>query len=78
MPILSTQSTSDDVPVYTNVSSYEVLRKALDDKLREYNETNAVMDLVLFQQAMEHITRIRSASPEHEDIHILNIAPPRV
>ena len=47
------------MPIYTNVSSYEVLRKALDDKLKEYNETNAVMDLVLFQQAMEHITRIR-------------------
>ena len=32
------------------VSTYDVLRKALDDKLKEYNETNAVMDLVLFQQ----------------------------
>jgi dynein heavy chain len=34
------------------------LKKALEDKLAEYNETNAVMDLVLFQQAMEHVTRI--------------------
>lgn len=50
--------TPEDVPVYTFVPSYEVLKKALDDKLKEYNETNAVMDLVLFQQAMEHITRI--------------------
>ena len=58
-PSLPPQATADDVPIYTNVSSYEVLRKALDDKLKEYNETNAVMDLVLFQQAMEHITRIR-------------------
>ena len=52
------QSTADDTPIYTFVSNYEVLRKALDDKLREYNESNAVMDLVLFQQAMEHVTRI--------------------
>lgn len=52
------QSSPDDVPIYTAVSSYEVLKKALEDKLREYNETNAVMDLVLFQQAMEHVTRI--------------------
>ncbi len=30
----------------------------LEDKLREYNESNAAMELVLFQQAMEHVTRI--------------------
>eukprot|EP00955_Chlamydomonas_euryale_P098702 365162-Chlamydomonas_euryale.AAC.26 len=52
------QSTPEDVPVYIDVPEYETLKKVLDDKLREYNETNAVMDLVLFQQAMEHITRI--------------------
>ncbi|KAF5834390.1 hypothetical protein DUNSADRAFT_8976 [Dunaliella salina] len=52
------QSTPEDVPVYCSVPSYDVLKKALDDKLREYNESNAVMNLVLFQQAMEHITRV--------------------
>ena len=36
----------------------QVLKKTLEDKLREYNESNASMELVLFQQAMEHITRI--------------------
>lgn len=50
-------SSADDIPVYTTVPSYEQLKKALEEKLREYNESNAVMDLVLFQQAMEHITR---------------------
>ncbi|PNW78281.1 hypothetical protein CHLRE_09g403800v5 [Chlamydomonas reinhardtii] len=50
--------TPEDVPVYNALSSYDVLRKTLEDKLREYNESNAVMDLVLFQQAMEHVTRI--------------------
>jgi dynein heavy chain len=40
------------------VPSYDSLKKVLEDKLAEYNETNAVMDLVLFQQALEHVTRI--------------------
>lgn len=44
------QSNSEDVPVYSSVASYDVLKKALDDKLHEYNESNAVMNLVLFQQ----------------------------
>ena len=60
-PLLYTSfmvSTPEDLPVYTFVPNYDALRKVLDDKLREYNESNAVMDLVLFQQAMEHITRI--------------------
>ena len=50
--------TADDTPVYNAVPGYEQLRKTLNDKLAEYNESNAVMDLVLFQQAMEHICRI--------------------
>eukprot|EP00201_Polytomella_parva_P017476 CAMPEP_0175071536 /NCGR_PEP_ID=MMETSP0052_2-20121109/19298_1 /TAXON_ID=51329 ORGANISM="Polytomella parva, Strain SAG 63-3" /NCGR_SAMPLE_ID=MMETSP0052_2 /ASSEMBLY_ACC=CAM_ASM_000194 /LENGTH=4543 /DNA_ID=CAMNT_0016338719 /DNA_START=12 /DNA_END=13643 /DNA_ORIENTATION=- len=50
--------TGEDVAVYNSIATYDILRKTLEDKLREYNETNAVMDLVLFQQAMEHITRI--------------------
>ena len=49
---------SEETPVYTPVPSHDVLRKVLDDKLAEYNETNTCMDLVLFQQAMEHVTRI--------------------
>jgi dynein heavy chain, axonemal len=40
------------------VPNYIELKKVLDSKLAEHNETNAAMDLVLFQQAMEHITRI--------------------
>lgn len=52
------QSSADETPLYAPVPTYESLKKALEDKLNEYNETNAVMDLVLFQQAMEHVTRI--------------------
>ena len=41
---------SEDQPLYAQVEDYDVLRKALDAKLAEYNESNASMDLVLFQQ----------------------------
>ncbi|KAK9843805.1 hypothetical protein WJX81_007069 [Elliptochloris bilobata] len=51
-------SNADDEPVYAAIPGYDVLRKALDAKLAEYNEANPVMDLVLFQQAMEHVCRI--------------------
>eukprot|EP00981_Chlorochromonas_danica_P009567 scaffold2734_cov243-Ochromonas_danica.AAC.5 len=34
------------------------LKKVVDMKLVEYNESNAMMDLVLFEQAAEHISRI--------------------
>jgi len=34
------------------------LKKVLDEKLDEYNEVKAQMNLVLFEQAMQHITRI--------------------
>ena len=36
----------------------EHLRGVLESKLEEYNENIASMNLVLFDQAMEHITRI--------------------
>lgn len=43
---------------YLGLEEIDVLKKVLEDKLFEYNDTNAAMDLVLFQQAMEHICRI--------------------
>jgi dynein heavy chain len=43
---------------YKPVEDMEDLREVLEDKLAEYNENVAQMDLVLFDQAMEHITRI--------------------
>lgn len=51
-------TTGDDERIYSNVPTFESLRKVLEEKLAEYNESNAVMSLVLFQQAMEHICRI--------------------
>lgn len=44
--------------LYSCAPSSDALKKALDEKLSEYNESNAVMDLVLFEQAMEHVSRI--------------------
>jgi dynein heavy chain len=43
---------------YLPIPSMEKLKAVLDAKLIEYNESNAMMDLVLFKQAMLHITRI--------------------
>lgn len=43
---------------YLPVEEIDTLKKVLEDKLFEYNESYAAMDLVLFQQAMEHICRI--------------------
>jgi dynein heavy chain, axonemal len=40
------------------IVSYEDLQKVLEDKLAEYNDQVSAMDLVLFTQAMQHITRI--------------------
>eukprot|EP00899_Mesostigma_viride_P009330 jgi/Mesvir1/18399/Mv14277-RA.1 len=52
------QSNAEDVPVYVGTDSYAKLKKLLEDKLAEYNDTNATMELVLFEQAMEHVCRI--------------------
>lgn len=60
-PILFTSFmtvSGDDTAVYTQTASFDKLKKTLEEKLAEYNESNAVMELVLFMQAMEHIVRI--------------------
>ncbi|RYG69831.1 hypothetical protein EON64_01755, partial [archaeon] len=44
--------------VYDMVKSMGKMSAVLEDALREYNETNANMDLVLFEDAMKHIARI--------------------
>ena len=44
--------------VYDMAKSINKLSTILEDALREYNETNATMDLVLFEDAMKHIARI--------------------
>eukprot|EP00741_Cyanophora_paradoxa_P004754 tig00000828_g4612.t1 len=44
--------------VYNSIKSYEELNKTLEEALGDYNETNAVMNLVLFEDAMKHVCRI--------------------
>ena len=43
---------------YANISDIDELTKIVEDRLKEYNESNAVMDLVMFDQAIEHVCRI--------------------
>jgi dynein heavy chain len=45
-------------PKYLTVSSWTALNKILEEALESYNEINAVMNLVLFEDAMQHICRI--------------------
>ena len=40
------------------VSDWQNLSKLLNEALKSYNELNACMDLVLFEDAMAHICRI--------------------
>lgn len=42
----------EDTPIYDTIPNYDILRKTLDAKLAEYNESNPAMDLVLFQQVL--------------------------
>jgi dynein heavy chain len=57
-----------DDKLYDQFPSAASLSKRLQEALREYNDTNAVMDLVLFEDAMKHvckISRIISAESGH-------------
>ena len=49
--------TSGD-PAYLSIKGIEELSNVLESKLGEYNESNTIMELVLFEQAMEHVCRI--------------------
>lgn len=57
-PLVYTTFVTTSDGAYLPISSMEKLKMVLDDKLTNYNENNAMMDLVLFEQAMLHITRI--------------------
>lgn len=48
----------NDEPEYTPIADKEVLHTVLSSKLKEYNDNNSIMNLVLFDQAMEHVCRI--------------------
>ncbi|XP_076016721.1 dynein axonemal heavy chain 11 [Genypterus blacodes] len=44
--------------LYTPVTDWSVLRDILTDALESYNDLNATMNLVLFEDAMQHVCRI--------------------
>lgn len=48
----------DGNPTYMPLSDRDELKKVLLSKLESYNESHPIMNLVLFDQAMDHITRI--------------------
>ncbi|XP_071813348.1 dynein beta chain, ciliary-like isoform X2 [Apostichopus japonicus] len=45
-------------PKYLSIATWQELNKLLVEALDSYNEINAVMNLVLFEDAMQHICRI--------------------
>jgi dynein heavy chain len=47
-----------DEKLYDQFPGLDALTLRLAEALREYNEVNAVMDLVLFEDAMKHVCRI--------------------
>ena len=57
-PLIFTNFVTTTDGAYLPVPDIEKLKKSLDAKLLEYNESNSMMDLVLFEAAMEHVTRI--------------------
>ncbi|XP_052825334.1 dynein beta chain, ciliary isoform X1 [Octopus bimaculoides] len=56
--IFSHFATGIGEPKYMPVSDWSSLRKILNDALANYNELNAAMNLVLFEDAMIHVCRI--------------------
>ena len=42
-------------PKYLPVANWESLSKILEEALDSYNEINAIMNLVLFDDAMQHM-----------------------
>lgn len=46
---------SDPNPCYLPVRDWEVLKTVLTEALDSYNELNAVMPLVFFEDAMQHV-----------------------
>jgi hypothetical protein len=58
--LFTTFSTNRDtgIPAYTCSMTLGTLQKHFEEQLKDFNERYPVMDLVFFQQAVEHITRI--------------------
>uniref|UniRef100_G1NVC6 Dynein axonemal heavy chain 10 n=1 Tax=Myotis lucifugus TaxID=59463 RepID=G1NVC6_MYOLU len=44
--------------IYEDIQDYEAAKALFQEILEEYNESNTRMDLVLFDDALEHVTRV--------------------
>jgi dynein heavy chain, axonemal len=55
---ISSFAHSPYVPLPTGANGSIVLSKSLTDKLEDYNSTHPNMDLVIFDEAAEHVARI--------------------
>ena len=47
-----------DEDLYDQFPNADAITNRLQEALKEYNDVNAVMDLVLFEDAMKHICKI--------------------
>jgi dynein heavy chain len=56
-PLFTNFATTND-GAYLDIPDFPTLKSVIETKLNEYNESNAMMDLVLFEDAIEHVTRI--------------------
>ena len=54
----TTPGVDDTDRPYCNISEMSKLTSIVEDRLKEYNESNPVMNLVMFDQAVEHVCRI--------------------
>jgi AAA domain (dynein-related subfamily). len=57
-PLVHTNFVTSTDGAYLPVPSMDKLKDVIESKLVEFNESNPIMDLVLFEQALLHVTRI--------------------
>eukprot|EP00656_Telonema_subtile_P018040 TRINITY_DN1972_c0_g1_i10.p1 TRINITY_DN1972_c0_g1~~TRINITY_DN1972_c0_g1_i10.p1 ORF type:complete len:4525 (-),score=1414.93 TRINITY_DN1972_c0_g1_i10:97-13671(-) len=57
-PLVFASFCAGEDPVYLPVPDFEKLNTVLTEKLNEYNESNAAMNLVLFEMFMTHVCRL--------------------
>lgn len=55
---IQSDGTAEDLRLYKDAGEYDDIRKLFSGVLENYNMENKVMTLVLFEQALEHLTRI--------------------
>ncbi|XP_021567645.1 dynein heavy chain 10, axonemal [Carlito syrichta] len=48
----------EEARIYEDVQDYEAVKALFQEILEEYNESNTKMNLVLFDNALEHLTRV--------------------